>query len=136
MLNNRSSNRVNPVFLLLLRIGDEVHGVGASGEFESELLVEDVFGALDSEAGGHWDDATWLGGAGDRGFLEPEELALLEDEPPATPGLDVLALFGQPAAPLRARPELHALVVVGGLGAAAHRGSPEARHGSSMNRIE
>ena len=128
MLNNRSTNRIDPIFLFLLGIGDEVHSIGASGELEGELFVEDIFGSLDGEAGGHWDDATWNGAAGDGGFLEPEELAFLEDEPTATPGLDVLPLLCEPPGSLGARPELYAAVVFGGM-VRTHRGSPQACHG-------
>jgi len=94
VLHNRPSDRVDPILLLLLRIGNEVHGFRPSGELERELLVEHVLGALDREAGGHRDDTTWLGTACDDGFLEPEEFTLLEDEPAAAPRLDVLALLG------------------------------------------
>lgn len=126
MLHDRPSDRVDPVLLLLLRVRDEVHGLGPSGELERELLVEHVLGALDGEAGGHGDDAARRGAAGDDGFLEPEEFSLFEDEPAAAPRLDVLALLGQPAGPLGGGPELDTAAVGGG---AAHRGSPEARHG-------
>ena len=121
VLNNWSPDGVDPILLLLLGIGDEVHGLSASWELESELFVEDVLGAFDGEAGGHWNNATRPGGAGDGGFLEPEELALLEDEPAATPGLDVFALFGEPARALRVWPELHAAVVVRVIGGAGRR---------------
>lgn len=112
MLHDGPSDRVDPLLLLLLGVSKEVHGVLVGGELEGAGLVEDVLGALYSEAGADRDDATWRGGAGDVGILEPEELALLEDEPAATPGLDVLALLGEPACALRVRPELHATVVL------------------------
>lgn len=95
MLDNGAADGVDPVFLLLFGVCDEVHGVGAGGEFEGELLVENVFRALDCEAGGDGDDATGRGITGDvKGGFKPEEVALFEDEPPAPPGLDVFTLFG------------------------------------------
>ena len=65
MLHYGPSDGVDPILLLLLGIGDEVHGIGSGGEFESVLSVEDVFNALDYEASGHRDDTTWLRDAGD-----------------------------------------------------------------------
>ena len=65
MLHYGPSDGVDPILLFLLGIGDEVHGIGSGGEFESVLSVEDVFGALDCKASGHGDDATWLRDAGD-----------------------------------------------------------------------
>lgn len=128
MLNNRSPDRIDPILLLLLRIGDEIHRVAPSGELEGELAIEHVLGALDGEAIGDGDDAAGAGGAGDVGFLEPEEFSLLEDEPAAAPGLDVLALLGEPAGALGRGPELDAVVVVGVGLAGAHRRSPQAHH--------
>lgn len=128
VLDDGSADGIDPVLLLLLRIGDEIHGLVPSGELEGELAVECVLGALDGEAIADGDDAAGAGGAGDVGFLEPEELPLLEDEPAAAPRLDVLALLRQPAGALRRAPELDAVVVVGvGLGG-AHRRSPQAHH--------
>ena len=65
MLHYRPSDGVDPILLFFLGIGDEVHGIGLGGEFESVLFVEDVFGALDCEASGHGDNATWLRDVGD-----------------------------------------------------------------------
>ncbi|CAL5353121.1 unnamed protein product [Camellia sinensis] len=113
VLNYGTPNRVDPLFLVLLRIGDEVHGEAIGGELEGEGLVEDVLGALDGEAGGDGDDAAGEGGACDGGVLEPEELALFEDEPAATPGLDVVALFGEPTGALGVGPVVYSFVVFG-----------------------
>lgn len=123
-LNNRSADGINPVLLLLLRIRNKIHSIVPSGQFEGELAIEDVLGALDGEAIGDGDDAARAGGAGDVGFLEPEEFALLEDEPAAAPGLDVLPLLGEPPGALRRAPELDAIVVVGVGLRGAHRRSP------------
>lgn len=112
VLHYGPSDRVDPLLLLLVGVGEEVHGVLVGGELEGAGLVEDILSAPDGEAGAHWDDTTWRGAAGDVGVLEPEELALLEHEPAATPCLDVLALLGKPAGALRIRPELHAVVVL------------------------
>ena len=127
MLDYGASDGVYPFLLLLLGVGDEVHGVAVGGELEGKLLVEDVLGALDGEASTHRDDATWLGIVGDVGVLEPEELASFQDEPAATPGLDVLALLGEPAGSLGGRPEIHALVVLW-LRVQPSSGSPQALH--------
>lgn len=127
VLNNWSPDGVDPIFLLFLGIGDEVHGLSASRKLESELFIQDVLGAFDGEAGGHRNDASRPGGAVDDGFLKPEKLALLEDEPAATPGLNVLALFGEPAGAFRVRPELDAAVVVRVIGCAGSR-TPKAPH--------
>lgn len=112
MLHYGPSNRVDPVLLLLLRVGDEIHGVVPRRQLESELLVENILGSLDGEAGGHWNDATRRGGARDVGILEPEELPLFQNEPPAPPCLDVLALLGEPPGAFWVRPELDAVVLV------------------------
>lgn len=112
MLYYGPSDRVDPLLLLLLGVGDEVHGVLIGGELEGAGLVDDVLRAPDGEAGAHWDDTTWRGGASDVGVLEPEELTLLEHEPAAAPGLDVLALLCKPPGALRVRPEIHAVVVL------------------------
>ena len=101
VLNDGSADGIDPLLLLLLGVGDEVHGLAAGGELEGELAVKDVFRPLDGEAGGDGDDATGNGGAGDVGLLEPEELPLLEHEPTAPPRLDVLPLLVQPPGALR-----------------------------------
>jgi len=133
VLDDGAADRVDPILLLLLGVGDEVHGVGARGELEGVGLVEDVFGAFDGEARGDGDHAAWTRRTRDGGVLEPEELALLEDEPAAAPGLDVLALLGEPAGPLGVRPELDA-VVIGGVVRHAGCRAPQARHRSSKMR--
>ena len=124
MLDDGSADRVDPLLLLLLGVGDEVHGLGRGGELEGELAVEHVLGALDGEAGGDGDDAAGHRRAGDGGVLEPEEPPLLEHEPPPPPRLDVLALLGQPPGALRPVPELHA----------AQRRVVAARRGGSHDR--
>ena len=129
-----SCHRVNPILLLLLGVGDEVHGVGARGELEGIRLVEDVFGAFDGEVRDDGDHIAWTRCTRDGGVLEPEELALLEDKPTMVPSLDVLALLGEPAAgPLGVRPELNA-VVVGGVVRHADCHAPQACHRSSKMR--
>lgn len=128
VLDYGPSDGVDPVLLVLLGVGDEVHGVGPGGELEGVLFVEDVLGALHRQTRGHWDDATWTGSSGHGGVLEPEELPSLQHEPPATPRLNVLALLREPPGSLRLRPELDAAVVVGLRRRLARRGSPEARH--------
>ena len=130
MLDDGATDGVDPVLLLLLGIGDEVHGVRARGKLKRVGLVEDVFGAFNGEARGDGDDAARLRGACDGGVLEPEEFALLKDEPTAAPGLDVLALLGEPAGALGVRPELDS-VVVGGILRHAGRRAPQAPHRSS-----
>jgi hypothetical protein len=133
VLDDGAADGVDPLFLLFLGVGDEVHGLGRRGELEGELAVEHVLGALDSEAGGDGDDT-----AGNRGprhgrVLEPEEPALLEHEPPPPPRLDVLALLGEPPRPLRPVPELYATPRVaarrrgGGRVARAHQRAPQTR---------
>ncbi|ONK62053.1 uncharacterized protein A4U43_C08F36310 [Asparagus officinalis] len=113
VLDDGSADGVDPLLLLLLGVGDEVHGVGAGGELEGELTVEDVLGALDGEAAGDGDDAAGDGGPVDGGLLEPEELPLLQDEPPTPPRLDVLPLFDSgKSAPLRVRPEFNAWALI------------------------
>lgn len=127
VLHDGTTDRIDPLLLLLLGVGEEVHGVLVGGKLEGAGLVEDVFGALDSEAGAYGDDATRGGGSGDVGALEPEELALFEDKPAAAPGLDVLALLGKPAGALGVRPELDAAVVLR-TRVLARRRSPEVLH--------
>lgn len=63
LLNDGAADRVDPILLLLLGIGDEVHSLSIGGELESEGFVEDVFGALDGEAIADGDDAAGLGGS-------------------------------------------------------------------------
>lgn len=95
MLDDRASDGVDPLLLLFIGIGDEVHGVLAGGgQLEGTGFVYDVLGTLYGQAGTHRDHATWSGGAGHVAVLEPEKLTLLEDKPTATPGLDVVALLG------------------------------------------
>lgn len=65
VLDDGSADGIDPLLLLLLRVGNEVHGVLAGGELESELPVQDVLGALHGEARGDGDDAPWDRGAGD-----------------------------------------------------------------------
>lgn len=127
VLHDRPADRVDPLLLLLLRIGDEEHGVLIGGDLEGEGLVEDVLGALHGEAAADGDDAARLGEAGDAGVLEPEELPLLEHEPAAAPRLDVVALLAEPAGALRLGPELDSGVVVG-VRRLESRRSPEALH--------
>lgn len=128
MLHQRPSDGVDPLLLLLLGIGDEVHGVvRGGGELEGAGLVEDVLGAFDGEARADGDDATWGGGGGHVGVFEPEELALLEDEPAAAPGLDVLALLRQPGGAFGVGPVLDARVVFWAR-VLARRGPPQTFH--------
>ena len=111
VLDDGAADGVDPVLLLLLRIGDEVHRVGARGKLERVGLVESVLRTLHGEARRHGDNAAWPRRARDGGILEPEELPLLQHEPAAPPRLDVLALLRQPAGALRVRPELNAVVI-------------------------
>lgn len=108
MLDDGAADGVDPLLLLLLGVGDEVHGLRRGGELEGELPVERVLGALDGEAGGDGDDAAGHRRARDARVLEPEEPPLLEHEPPPPPRLDVLPLLVQPPRALPAVPELHA----------------------------
>ncbi|CAL9123578.1 unnamed protein product, partial [Musa textilis] len=107
-----AADGIDPLLLLLLGVSDEVHGLAPGGDFEGEGAIEDVLGALDGETGGDRDDAAGSGRAGDGGVLEPEELPLLQNEPPAAPRLDVLPLLRQPPRPLRGGPERHALLLL------------------------
>jgi len=106
VLDDGAADGVDPLLLLLLGVGDEVHGLGGGGELEGELAVEHVLGALDGEAGGDGDDAAGHGGPRHGGVLEPEEAPLLEHEPTAPPRLDVLALLVEPPRALGPVPEL------------------------------
>lgn len=73
VLNDGAADGVDPLLLLLLGGGEEVHGGIGGGELEGAGLVDDVLGALHGEARGHGDDATWRGGGRDgEGVLEPE----------------------------------------------------------------
>lgn len=122
VLDDGSPDRVDPILLLLLGVSDKVHSFSrGTGELESAGLVDDVLGALDGLAGGHGENAARSGGAADVGVLEPEELPLFQDEPAAAPGLDVVALLGQPPGALRLRPELDAAVVLRARVLARHR---------------
>lgn len=76
MLHYGASDGVDPVLFLLLGISDEVHRLSPRTQLKSVLFIQHIFGSLDGEAGGHWNNATWLGGAGDSRFFEPKELAL------------------------------------------------------------
>ena len=77
------------------------------------MLLDDVFGAFDGEARGEGDYATWTRRMRDGRVLEPEKLALLEEELVVVPYLDVLALLGDPADPLGVQPELDTIIVGG-----------------------
>lgn len=123
MLNNRSTNRIDPVLLLLLRIGDEIHRLAPRRHLERKLPIKNILCALDGEAGGNRDDTAWSGRAGDGRFLEPEESSLFQDEPAAAPRLDVLTLLGEPAGAFGVGPVLNAVVVFFRL-SVTHRGSP------------
>lgn len=94
LLSNKRKYSENPL----------IEGVG---------LVEDVFGAFDGEARGEGDYATWTRRMRDGRVLEPEKLALLEEELVVVPYLDVLALLGDPADPLGVQPELDTIIVGG-----------------------
>jgi len=63
VLDDGATNGVDPVLLLLLGIGNEVHGVGACGKFKCVRLVKDVFGAFNGKAVGDGDAAAWSRGA-------------------------------------------------------------------------
>lgn len=94
MLNNRATNRIDPLLFLLLSIRHKVHRVFPRGELEGEGFVQKVLGAPDGEASAHRDDATWSGAGGDVvGVFEPKELALFQNEPTAAPRFDVVALL-------------------------------------------
>lgn len=127
VLDDGSADGIDPLLLLFLGISDEVHGVAAGGELEGELAVEGVLGALDGEAGGDGDDSSGDGGARDGGFLEPEELPLLENEPTPPPRLYILPLLVQPPGSLRIRPELHPSAHLLRR-PRSHRRSPKASH--------
>lgn len=93
VLYNWSTDGVDPIFLLFLGISYEKHGLGPGGELKSVLLVEYILGAFDREASSSWNHPTRYRTSGDRRFLEPEELSLLQNEPAASPSLNVLPLF-------------------------------------------
>lgn len=125
MLNNRSSNRTNPILLLLIRISNKIHSLRLCRQLKSKLFVNHIFRAFHSQTRGDRNNATWHGATSDDRVFEPEKLALFENEPTATPRFDVLALFCEPAGAFGVRPELNAVVVAGGLGGAGD-GLPEA----------
>lgn len=73
MLDDGAPDGVDPLLLLLLGIGDEVHGILAGGgELEGTGFVDDILSALDGQAGADRDHAAWNGAAGDVAVLEPE----------------------------------------------------------------
>jgi len=129
MLNDRASDGIDPLLLLLIAVCDEVHGLSARRKLEGKWFVEDVFGSLDSQAGTDRNNAARIRIPCDVILFEPEELSLLQNKPPAPPCFDVLTLLHQPSRTLRAVPEVDAVVIV-----ALH--SPKARHfaGMDMNR--
>jgi hypothetical protein len=106
-MNDAVADGVDPLLLLLLIVGDEVHGLSEGGELEGELAVEHVLGAIDGAAG-DGDDAVGDQGPHHGGVLEPEESALLEHEPPLPPRLGILTLLVQPPRLLHPMPELDA----------------------------
>lgn len=57
MLHDAPSDGIDPVFFLILRIGDEVHGLSAHRNLERVLLVEDILCSLDGKARRDGDDA-------------------------------------------------------------------------------
>ncbi|XP_058198324.1 putative receptor-like protein kinase At3g47110 [Rhododendron vialii] len=57
VLHYSPPDQVDPVLLVLVVIGDEVHGEPIGGDLESVGLVDDILGALDSEAVADRDDA-------------------------------------------------------------------------------
>lgn len=77
MLYDGATDGIDPLLLLLIAVGDEVHSLSARRELEGEWLVEDVFGSLDSQAGAHRNNTTGIRIPCDVIFLEPEELSLL-----------------------------------------------------------
>lgn len=93
--NNRTPNWIDPIFFILIIIGDEEHSGLRRWEFKGGGFVKNIFSAFDSEARGYGDDAAGDGGVcgGGRLIFEPEEFALFENEPTAAPGFDVVALF-------------------------------------------
>lgn len=134
ILNYGAADRIDPLLLLALGLGDEVHGVLTGGrELKGAGLMEDILGALDGEAGIDRDDAAWYGGAINIGILEPEEFTLFKNEPTATPVLKVFALLVEPAGALGSRPELDALVIVR-TRILARRRSPQALHSAGALR--
>lgn len=63
MLNYGAADGVDPLFFLLIGVGDEVHGGVGGGELEGARLMDDVFGAFDGEARADGDNAARSGGA-------------------------------------------------------------------------
>ena len=94
VLDNGSSDGVDPLLLLFLGVSDEVHRVLIRRQLERTGLVEDILGSLHGQARAHWDHATWTRWPCHVRVLEPEELTLLQHEPATPPSLDVLALLG------------------------------------------
>ena len=107
LLHDGTADGVDPVLLLLLGVGDEVHRPVARRYLEGEFAADRVLRSLDREAGAHGDDSPGARAAIDNAILEPEELSSLQNEPPPPPRFDVLALLVQPSRPLGAVPELY-----------------------------
>lgn len=134
ILNYRAADRIDPLLLFALGLGDEVHGVLTGGrELEGAGLMEDILSALDGEAGVDRDDAAWNGGASNDRVLKPEEFTLFQNEPTATPGFEVFALLVEPAGAFGAVPEFDALVILRTRILAGRR-SPQALHSTGARR--
>ena len=109
MLNNRSTNGVNPLLFLLIRIGNKIHSLSTHGKLKGEWSIENIFSTFDGETCRDRDDASWFGGSRNDAFFEPEELPSLQDEPPAAPRLYVLSLLHKPSCSFWIAPEIDLL---------------------------
>lgn len=93
MPDNGSSHGIDPILFLLIRICNEIHRLLVRGKLECMLFVQNICRASYGTARGNRDDSTGPGISANMVVFEPEEHALFEDEPAATPGFDILALF-------------------------------------------
>ena len=110
MLNNRSTNGVNPLLFLLIRIGNKIHSLSTHGKLKGEWSIENIFSTFDGETCRDRDDASWFGGSRNDAFFEPEELPWLQNKPSPAPCLDILTLLHEPSGAFGIDPESYLML--------------------------
>jgi hypothetical protein len=85
MFDDGLSDGIDPILLVLFNVRDKVLRASWHGDFEGCRFVDHVLSPLDAVAPRQVDHPSWLRIGGHIVVFEPENLAVFEHKPAATP---------------------------------------------------